>query len=130
MTKRWTIPAALLLALVSCSSEDPINQEPPAGFLFRVAVPNTTPATDTVYLTGDFQGWDPGDPDFALTDLSDDWWEIHLTLPEGQLMEFKFTRGSWETIERGSAGEETPNRTLLPAEGQLYEFAVARWADQ
>jgi hypothetical protein len=130
MTKQWTLLAVLFLTLVSCSSDDPINPEPQASFTFRVAAPNTTPATDVVYLTGDFQGWDPGDPDFALTQLPDDRWEIHLTLPEGQLMEFKFTRRTWATIERGPTGEEIPNRTILPADGQLYDFDVARWADQ
>ena len=131
MFDRW-IPAAVLFLIVvcfSCSSSDPLDPEPQATFTFLVTVPGTTPATDVIYLTGDFQGWDPGDPGFALSRRPDGLWEIQPTLDEGQILEFKFTRGSWATIEKGAAGDEIPNRTAFTVDGQAYEAEVARWAD-
>jgi pullulanase len=131
MTRRWIPAAVLFLAVLSCScsSSDPLDPNPQASVTMRVAVPAATPVMAVVYMTGDFQGWDPGDPDYALTQRPDGRWEIQLDLPEGQPIEFKFSRGDWATIEKGSAGEEIPNRTMVPAEGQVYESDVARWAD-
>ena len=32
--------------------------------------------------------------------------------PKGQTLEYKINRGSWETVEKGAAGEEIANRTV------------------
>ena len=133
MKKRQIPVAVLFLAIVSCTNDNAVVPDRKAvgqsDITFLVTAPNTTPADGSVFVVGDFQGWDPGDPAYALTQRPDDRWEILLTLPEGTPIEFKFTRGSWATIENELGGAEIPNRTVIPDDGQVHEFSVASWAD-
>lgn len=129
---------ALLLASGSCSGRSPLS--PPAeaararsaataGVTFRVTAPSNTPAGDSVFIAGDFQGWNPRNPAYALTKQLDGRWTITLPLPAGSPIQFKFTRGGWDRVEKGPNGEEISNRTLTPDGVSTYDFAVARWAD-
>lgn len=77
---------------------------------FTVTVPETTPAGETVYIAGSFQGWAPGATPMTQVDATH--WTITLPLTEGSLIEYKYTRGSWDTVEKGAACEEISNRRL------------------
>jgi len=94
------------------------------------AVPANTPADAQLYIAGDFTGWNPGSAAWALH-LNDSLkWEITLPQrPEGTAIQFKFTRGSWETVEKGNIGEEIPNRTFTFGNGQVIHVNVLNWAD-
>lgn len=100
-----------------------------AAITFRVTVPAATPAVDTVFIAGSFQGWNPGSPAYALTRQPDGRWTITLDLAPGSPIQFKFTRGSWTRVEKGANGEEIADRVLTPSAGQTYDFTVQRWAD-
>ncbi len=100
-----------------------------AAVTFRVSVPAATPAGGTVYVAGDFQGWNPGSAAHALVKQPDGRWTITLDLTPGTPIQFKFTRGTWTTVEKGASGEEIANRTLTPAAGATYDFTVQHWAD-
>ncbi len=56
------------------------------------------------------------------------------SLPMGQLVEYKFTRGAaWKTVEKNADGSEIPNRTCVVRGGapeQTVLHVVARWADR
>ncbi|MEQ8769249.1 MAG: alpha/beta hydrolase-fold protein [Phycisphaerales bacterium] len=97
-----------------------------ADVTFRVAVPSGTEGP--VHIAGSFQGWNPGSPAHALTELPDGRWSITLDLPAGSPIQYKFTQGSWETVEKGPSGEEIPNRTLTPTGAQTVDHTVASWA--
>ncbi|MHC5110916.1 MAG: alpha/beta hydrolase-fold protein [Planctomycetota bacterium] len=116
-----TLCAALSLATVT-----PVLG---ATTTFSVEVPEWTPEGDTVYVAGDFQGWNPGNPSYALTEQPDDRWEITLEFNDGQPIQFKFTRGSWATVEKGPNGEEIANRTHTPVGVETLQLTVANWAD-
>lgn len=96
---------------------------------FLVTVPGNTPAGSKVHIAGDFQGWDPGSASHELARQDDGRYAITLELQRGINIAFKFTRGSWETVEKGAEGEEIANRTLTLDAGGTQEFTVARWAD-
>lgn len=100
-----------------------------ATVTFRVTVPAWTPEDATVYIAGNFQGWNPGSPAHALTELPDGRWEITLSLPDSVQIQYKFTRGSWGTVEKGPNGEEIANRTHTPLGVQTLNLVVANWAD-
>ena len=92
----------------------------------------TTPGADApVYVAGSFNGWNPADPAARLARGADG--AYVLTLPQAVRgpVEFKFTRGSWETVELDSAGRGVGNRAFtIPAAGEVtYTAAVPRWAD-
>jgi pullulanase len=138
MRPNLLLPLLLGFALTGCGRDHAITGRlaapASAGHLtaavtFRVAVPASTPAGDLVYVAGDFQSWNPGNPAHALAKQPDGRWTITLDLPAGTPVQFKFTRGTWGTVEKGANGEEIANRSLTPAAGATYDFTVLRWAD-
>lgn len=83
-----------------------------AQLTFRISsVPNNTPANATIYAAGNFNGWDPGDSGYAFTKNTDGTYELTFSPSPGNLS-FKFTRGSWETVEGNQSGGYLPNREL------------------
>lgn len=83
-----------------------------------------------VYVAGSFNNWNPADAAYRLT--SEDG-EYVITLPAAVrgAVEFKFTRGSWESVELDSAGNGVQNRSVIIPEGgaATYTAAVAGWQD-
>jgi len=93
-------------------------------------LPETTPIEDLIYIAGDFNGWDPGSPLFAMELNSQDKWEITLDAQsEGSVIEYKFTRGDWGTVEKGASGEEIFNRAFIFGNGDTVYIDILNWAD-
>jgi predicted alpha/beta superfamily hydrolase len=93
------------------------------------SLPANTPPGDLIYIVGSFNGWAPGDPAYALSKNSDQKWSI--TMPaqsEGNVLQFKFTRGSWETVEKGAQGEEIANREFTFGNGDTVGIIIYNWA--
>jgi hypothetical protein len=89
---------------------------------FNVTVPAHTPAGESVYmagtldrLDGDLPDWDPGG--VVLTQVDPTHWTITLTGPESTEIEYKYTLGSWDFVEKGATCEELANRTLVLSYG-------------
>ncbi len=102
-----------------------------AEVVFTVDVPPNTTPSDTIYIAGGFQGWDPGGTPMARVD--DDTWSITLPFDDGIALEYKYTRGSWEAVEKDAGCGEIPNRTLTveyEATGPtVVSDTVERWRD-
>ena len=98
---------------------------------FTVTVPHTTPASDTVYIAGGFQGWDPAGTPMTRVDATS--FEITLTFPEATALQYKYARGSWDAVEKDAGCGELPNRELTVQHGTAGAFAqadeVAKWRD-
>ena len=98
---------------------------------FYVTLPSYTPAGDTIHIAGSFPApypqWDPG----GLPLTRDDTTHAHITLtmPEGTALQYKYTRGSWDSVEKGPNCEEIPNRQLTVTFGQDQYDTVAKWRD-
>lgn len=107
---------------------------------FLVNVPDGT--TGTLYMGGDFGGvdlphWDPAG--IVLEPVGDNQWAVTIEFPEGASMLYKFTRGDWDTVEKGRNCEEIDNRRLSvgldslgdrAADGTfVVEHTVAKWRD-
>ncbi|HEX5690625.1 MAG TPA: alpha-amylase family glycosyl hydrolase, partial [Roseiflexaceae bacterium] len=91
--------------------------------VFNVTVPATTDATNrSVYiagfldrLDGDLPAWDPGG--VVLTRVDATHWTITFTGKEATQIEYKYTIGDWEHVEKGSACDEIANRQLTLSYG-------------
>lgn len=99
-----------------------------AEVTMRVAVPAETDPAATVFIAGDFQSWQPGHPDYKLSPTGENLWEITLPLETGQALQFKFTLGDWEHVEKGPGGEEIQNRLHKVVGGETLDLKVANWA--
>jgi alpha-glucosidase len=113
---------------------------------WRVRVPTNTPPGDTVFMPGslpELGPWDPGK--VGMTRTGTDLWEVTLPVLEGTVVQYKYTRGSWEKVESwgeivgsvnrfvtvsyGTTGTQLVDDTSLdPATPDAHE-AVRAWID-
>jgi alpha-glucosidase len=80
---------------------------------WRVRVPANTPPGDTVYMPGsipELGPWDPGK--VAMTQVEPGIWETTLSVLEGTVVQYKYTRGSWEKVESWGEIVGTVNRSI------------------
>ncbi len=88
-------------------------------------IPKKTPENDIIYIAGAFNAWNPGDSSHTLSKNKDGLWTIKL--PAKYLVNgFKFTRGSWHTVETDKWGEQRDNREIKNATGKL-ELIIEGW---
>lgn len=96
------------------------------------SLPAYTPPEDSIYIAGDFNGWNPGDPVYVLhknPQIEDKWTITFPAQPEGTTYQYKFTRGSWETVEKGPMGEEIPNRQFTFGNDDTVHIIIYNWRD-
>lgn len=93
------------------------------------SIPATTPQGEAIYIAGNFNGWNPGLPEYVLTDHQNGTYSITFS-PTPGLLEFKFTRGSWANVEGNAEGTFRPNRTYTYNGGtQNTTMTIAGWED-
>jgi predicted alpha/beta superfamily hydrolase len=95
-----------------------------------VRVPADTPAAGSVYVAGSLPnvgGWKANG--VKLARQSDNTYTGSLDLETGRTLNFKITRGTWQTVEKNADGSERPNRTVLvDATTRQIDVTVDRWA--
>ena len=79
--------------------------------------------SDTVYLAGNFNGWNPHDSKLILTNGG-----IAIELKRG-MYEYKFTRGSWDEVESGNEGFPIENHLVHIESDTTFITEVNHWAD-
>ena len=91
-------------------------------------IPAKTPSTDGIYISGDFEGWSGGQEAYKLTFIDDDY---VISIPKvKETIQFKFTRGSWDTVELDKDGKQLDNRDFTFSEkGDTLRVKISRWAD-
>ncbi|SHE85374.1 pullulanase /alpha-amylase [Marinitoga hydrogenitolerans DSM 16785] len=94
---------------------------------FEVTLPSNTPKSDPIYIVGNFNNWDPGQLEM---DRNENKATYHLETEVGKRLEYKYTRGNWDTVEKDENGEEISNRVLIVTDTeQLQTDKVASWRD-
>ncbi len=92
-------------------------------------VPDNTPHTDTLFLTGNFNDWNPHDLRYAFTRHRNG---FKVIVPEEvHSFEFKVTRGSWSSVEGDLNGKKIANR-VLTTNGEptgVFEIQILSWED-
>lgn len=95
-----------------------------------VTVPQNTPPDATVFISGSIDAVGSWDPEAVPLIQRDAYlWEITLSLPRGTQFEYKFTRGSWNTVEKDEKCAEVQNR-IIEAGPTVEEVTVENWADR
>jgi predicted alpha/beta superfamily hydrolase len=121
--------ATLRRTLLTASGALALAGASPAAAQLTIRITGVPAGTaGDIYVAGSFNNWNPGDAAYRLARQGG---EYVLTLPSSVRggVEFKFTRGSWETVELDSAGEGVENRSvIIPENGAAtYTAAVGRW---
>ncbi|GAB3728506.1 alpha/beta hydrolase-fold protein [Hymenobacter agri] len=92
-------------------------------------VPAGTPAADTLFVAGSFNGWNPHSTRFALHKNADGSYQISLPLSAAPA-EYKFTRGSWATAEVDAKGQPVANRKADFSIARELSHEVLAWENQ
>jgi len=85
----------------------------PVAVTFRVLAPPGTPPGATLYVPGNIAQlgpWDPGKQ--AMTDRGNGVWEATVSVLDGTDIQYKYTRGAWETVEDWGSIVGTNNRSV------------------
>jgi enterochelin esterase-like enzyme len=122
---RLLIALLLLCPTISLAADDLVN------VTFEVTVPAKTPAKARVCLAGNapqLGAWNENG--VVMTRRDDGVYIAQVKLPRGAAVQYKVTRGSWQTVEKKDDGSELANRSYTPAGDETLKIIVAAWADQ
>lgn len=90
-------------------------------------IPDNTPEGSRLYVMGNFNYWDPGDPSYQLKRNADS--TLSISIPKGfGKLEFKISRGEWSSIETDNCGYHLQNR-VIGEEQKKYSTSVLSWKD-
>ena len=120
------IPRSLLLAGALLAAAGPAA----AQVVLKIGrVPAGTPPTDTLFVAGSFNNWNPHNARFALRKVANGSYQISLPLSAAPA-EYKFTRGSWATAEADAKGQPLTNRKADFGTARELLHEVLAWEDQ
>jgi len=93
-----------------------------------VGMPAYTPPADTIYIAGNFNGWNPGSAAHRLLRQPDSSWMITLPAATGSI-QYKFTRGNWTRVEGNATGGQLPNRQYVFGSADTVRITIESWED-
>ncbi|MBK9099142.1 MAG: histidine kinase [bacterium] len=113
----------LILVISSCSrNEVSVKIE---------VVSNNLPTGSVVYITGNddqLGNWQPNLT--ALEEVEKGKWIKSFSFPRGKKLEFKFTRGNWETEALNEDSTTPPNYAFEVRNDTTISIEINLWADQ
>jgi len=93
------------------------------------SLPSTHPG-DTLYIAGDFNSWNPNDPNTEfMKDANTGKWTLTVPSAPANVYEVKVTRGATEKTECGSDGKDILNRKLNLSSDTTLHLKIAGWQD-
>lgn len=95
-----------------------------------ISVPENTPPDASIFMAGTFNNWMDNDPAYKLTRRNDG--TFHGEIQAGiDSVQFKFTRGSWESIEGRWDGGMRSNRQYISHQAYNNQMVaeIKSWND-
>jgi YD repeat-containing protein len=106
----------------------------PVTVTFRVLAPPGTPPDATLSVPGSISQLGPWDPaKQPMTYRGDGIWEATVSILDGTDVQYKYTRGSWDTVEEWGSITGTNNRGVTVDGGVTHTMLVddtsTAWSD-
>lgn len=101
-----------------------------ADITINVIMPPSTPANTTIYLTGNHPllgNWIP--KSMVVEEINDSLRSITFSMPRGYNLEFKISRGSWDTQAMYRAGEVPDNISVRVTQDTVITLRPVGWKD-
>ncbi len=83
---------------------------------------------DQLFVTGNFNGWNPGEETYQLELKGERTFSVSIPY-SGEILEYKYTRGSWNTVEGNHVGDIRGNRILIPPYLEVQHDTISTWED-
>jgi hypothetical protein len=109
MRFNYLFSISLLFFLSSCGFGEP------SITIVLESIPPYNTSKTAIYMSGNFNDWNPKDENYRLNWLGGEKFGMELQVPQDfadSLIEYKYTRGSWEKAELTKDGKDVPNRKL------------------
>ncbi|MDB5210492.1 MAG: alpha-dextrin endo,6-alpha-glucosidase [Sediminibacterium sp.] len=101
-----------------------------AQFTVRFVVTDVaTRKNDDIYVSGNFNNWNPKDENYKLKPFGGSRKSIVIKDLAAGTYAFKFTRGGWDKVETTSDGRDINDRVVDVKEDISQEFTVSGWKD-
>lgn len=81
-----------------------------------------------LFLAGDFNGWNPSDTRYEIPSEGNGDFAVTTTMKPG-IINFKVTRGNWQTVECTSDGKSVDNRSFTLKHDTTITISIAGWQD-
>ena len=113
----------LFLGLVTMFAAD-------AQFTVRLVVTDVaTRKQDDIYVTGNFNNWNPKDENYKLKPFAGNRKSLVIKNLAAGTYAFKFSRGANDRLETTADGRDISDRVLEVTEDVSQEFTIAGWKD-
>lgn len=83
-----------------------------------------------VYVAGNFNNWTAGDPAYRLNLVDKNLYRIVLDKGKQSVVEYKFTRGGWESEEYDEYGNPIENRVFTFGSEDTVHCSIPHWKDR
>ena len=123
--KTAAVCSGLAIMLLQCSLP---GQAVP--ITVKVIVPPTTPQGSQIFIAGNstpLGDWNPGE--VLMESVDDSTWSFGFRVPEGAVVEFKITRGSWDRQAMFEENEIPDNIRFTAREETLIVVRPFTWKD-
>jgi predicted alpha/beta superfamily hydrolase len=92
------------------------------------SIPSNTPSSDKIFIAGNFNGWNPGQTE--MLKQTNGLYTVALNPAAGNV-EYKFTRGTWASVEGNANGQVIPNRKITyDGKSQTLANQILSWEDK
>jgi len=92
-------------------------------------MPENTPENDSIFLSGDFNGWIPDNVNYKF-DIEHNGKLMLILNTDLPYFQYKVTRGSWLKSESSSEGMQVANRIYIEVNDPLIKLTVDGWEDR
>lgn len=104
--------------------------EASAQYSVRLIVTDiATKSNDDIYVTGNFNNWNPKDENYKLKPLGGGRKAVVIKNVAAGNYAFKFTRGSFDKVETTADGRDINDRIGEVTEDASFNFTIAGWKD-
>jgi predicted alpha/beta superfamily hydrolase len=96
---------------------------------FKIIDRPPTHKTDSLFLAGNFNGWNPAMSFNKFYQHTDSSLVAELNAVSAGIIEYKITRGSWTKVECATGGKSISNRIAKISSDTTLLISVQAWAD-
>jgi alpha-glucosidase len=129
-TVEVSLPFAASAGEVFCSYDPSEALDKPVTVDFNVTLPG--PTSDTLHQPSSLDGWEPNPPNAILT-VNGTSATLTRKMQQGEVLRYKYTRGSWSLVERKADCSNLENRELsIKDEGggvMTVNDTIGSWSD-
>ncbi len=98
-----------------------------AAIKFFVQIPRETKVGKGVYLAGSFNCWHAADSLYRMSEAGDHLYAITIPVFDRMHYHYKYTQGSWETVEVAGNDSDIVNRKFTAFNKRRIDDTVIRW---